>query len=69
MPLWRAVEEVLCALRSEKPSFEPLRIFLKIDITVLPNTVWKFQDFSLSQILREITFGILEVQKIAIFAF
>ena len=30
--------------------------------------VWKFQDFSVIQILREIDFGVLENLKIAIFA-
>ena len=31
-------------------------------------TVWKFQDFSVNQILREINFGELRSSKITIFA-
>ena len=31
-------------------------------------TVWKFQDFSVTQILREINFEYFELLKIAVFA-
>ena len=31
-------------------------------------TVWKFQDFSVTQILREINFGVSRISKVAVFA-
>ena len=34
----------------------------------MENTVWKFQDFSVTQILREIVFGGSRCSKIAILA-
>ena len=40
----------------------------KWDLTLLRDTECKFEDFSITQILREIDFGILEVQKLPFFA-
>ena len=43
-------------------------MILKGPSNISQSTMWKFQDFSITQILREINFGELRSSKIEVFA-